>query len=217
MKKLTDYYILITPNIVDEVIEYFGLLQSKNYLIGKYFLFRYDDKESYYTRPTEPQLRTKLKLSELKRFIENSPTREKYRSVQSSIKGYKTVLLRDKKYIDELNNQLKWANRIARSNEDSYEKEKESKKSFLDANLELSKLYESEYHKNKTLHNELLDAEKEIEKLKTALYDTLKYDMIIEDLEQKIKKEKTKFFKYASIGLLLSLCAFAFLIFIFKR
>lgn len=96
MKKLTDYYVLITENIVDEVIEYFGLHFKRNDLIGKSLVFAYDDKNSQYFRHSKAYTKTRLKWSKMKRFIENSPTREKYLSAQQQSKGYKKCWIEEK-------------------------------------------------------------------------------------------------------------------------
>lgn len=136
-KDLTDYYVEVTEKTIDLINSYLGVAITRN-SIGMYLMFRYDDVNSAMISKSNPLYKIKLKWSEMKRFIENSPTREKHISQQNAIKGHKLQYSKLKEENERLLKQL---------SEPKCDKFKDMKIEQLEYNVTYWKEQSKEYQK----------------------------------------------------------------------
>ena len=84
MKTLKDFYIVVTKQNHEQIKE---LLPNYNYGLNKTIYFNFDDVNSYSLRDRYNVER--ISLSKLKRYIDNTPTREGLKKAQNASKIYK--------------------------------------------------------------------------------------------------------------------------------
>lgn len=106
MKTLKDFYIVVTKQNQGQITNL--LCPSFEFKIGKFIHFDFDDVDSWcinqYTKNKQ-----RISLSKLKRYIDNTPTREGLKKAQNASKIYKYKYEQEKKlndiHLEEIN---KW-------------------------------------------------------------------------------------------------------------
>lgn len=199
MKTLKDFYIVVTKQNHEQIKE---LLPNYNYGLNKTIYFNFDDVNSYSLRDRYNVER--ISLSKLKRYIDNTPTREGFKKAQNASKIYKYKYEQCKKESEE----LLYRNERLQYNLDNLRSEREQLTSIAKKDINLgnktliewvSELYNVclDYDR---LNSEKVDLESEL-RVKERVNNELIKDNTI--LEKELRKYKT----VAMCSLLLTLLA----------
>lgn len=103
MKTLKDVYIKVTKQNKEDLDK----IAKFDIPIGKYVCFVHDVLSSVYYYSNEPEDKQKVSLSELKRLIDTTPTRDEIKRLKAQLSAYKMNLKNAQFDIESLKNTIK--------------------------------------------------------------------------------------------------------------